>query len=161
MDSIDDLTEPTPQERLERTRHALATQLARRRRPPRPAEDPALAHQQGMLARVRRAGRAWWNAHPVHDAVDFARPALQDYAEHKPYQLVGIAAGAGVALTLLRAWRILPLTGVALALVKSSDLKATARSFAAAPSDSPIQPRQQPDMRATGKAAPGRRAAAA
>lgn len=160
MDNIELDIEPTPRQRLEITRSALARQLARRRRPTAPPDDPALAQQQGMLARARRASRAWWASHPVHDAVDFARPALEDYAEHKPYRLVGMAAGAGAALALLRAWRILPLTGVALALMKSSDLKATARSFAAAPQAGPIQPREEVDTRTAGAATPGRHAAA-
>lgn len=160
MDNIETGLGPTPRERLEITRSALAHQLARRRRPKAPPEDPVLARQQGMLARARRAGRAWWDAHPVHDAVDFARPALQDYAEHKPYRLVGIAAGTGAALALLRAWRLLPLTGVALALMKTSDLKAVARSFVAAPQAAPIHPREEVDTRTTVKAASSRPAAA-
>lgn len=127
--------QPSPQQRLEATRDAIARQLARRRRKPRAtntANDGTLP--TGMLGRVRRASRVWWHSHPVHTAVDFARPALEDYAEHRPYRLVGIAAGTGVALALLGAWRLLPLGGIALALMKSSDIKATARSFAT-PSD--------------------------
>lgn len=162
MDNIEQLLKPTPRERLELTREALARQMARRRRRAPLPEDPALAQQQGMLARVRRAGRAWWQSHPAHDAVDFARPALEDYAEQKPYRLVGIAAGAGVALTLLRAWRIVPLTGVAFALMKSSDLKATVRSFAAAPRASTTAHPRQEDHRFTRKTdAPQGRAAGA
>lgn len=135
-------SEATAQQRLQATREALARQMNRRRRAPLPP-DPALAAQQGMVARVRRAGRVWWHTHPMHDAVDVARPALQDYAERKPYRLVGIAAGAGAALTLLGAWHILPLTGVALALMKSSDLGATARSFVKLPPG--IHPREEED----------------
>lgn len=143
MDNIEPVTETTPQQRLEATRTALAQQLARRRRPPLERLDPALAHQQGMLARVRRAARVWWHSHPAHNAVDFVRPALQDFAADKPYRLVGIAAGAGAAFTLLRAWHVLPLTGVALALMKTSDLKATVRSFAATPQAGPRNPREE------------------
>lgn len=143
MDNIELLTEATPLQRLQASRDALARQLARRRRPPLAPQDPALAQRQGMLGRMRRAARVWWHSHPAHDAVDFARPALQDFAEHKPYRLVGIAAGAGAALTMLRVWHLLPLTGVALALMKSSDLKATVRSFAAAPQTGKPDPREE------------------
>jgi hypothetical protein len=143
MDSIEPGLEPTARERLEATRSALARQLVRRRRPGLPPEDPALAGEQGMLPRMRRAARVWWHSHPVHNAVDFARPALQDFAEDKPYRLVGMAAGAGAALALLRVWHLLPLTGVALALMKSSDLKATARSFVAAPQAGDTGPREE------------------
>ncbi|MFT3720498.1 hypothetical protein [Pseudorhodoferax sp.] len=121
----------TPAERLDATRAAIALQLARRRRRPRAAEPQEPA--RGFLPRVRRAARVWWDSHPVHDAVAVARPALEDYAHARPYRLVGIAAGIGAGLALLRGWRLLPLTGLVLALMKSSDVKATVQSFAAAP----------------------------
>lgn len=133
MAAIETITEASPQERLERTRSALAQQLERRRRKRPALPDAATATKQGMLARVRRASKAWWATHPLHDAVDFATPALQDYAERRPLRILGIAAGAGAAVTLLRPWRMLPVTGVLLALVKASNLKATARSFATTP----------------------------
>jgi hypothetical protein len=161
MDTIELASEPTPRERLEMTRDALARQFARRRRPGLPPEDPEAVQQQGMLARMRRAARVWWHSHPMHNAIDFARPALQDYAEDKPYRLVGIAAGAGAALALLRVWHLLPLTGVAFALMKSSDLKATARSFVAAPPGAAADPREEETPRTTAALAPGQRADAA
>lgn len=160
MDTTELASEPTPRERLEMTRNALARQLVRRRRPGLPSEDPQLA-QQGMLPRMRRAARVWWHSHPMHNAVDFARPALQDYAEDKPYRLVGMAAGAGAALALLRVWHLLPLTGVAFALMKSSDLKATARSFVAAPQGAVADPREEENPRTTAAVATGHRAGAA
>jgi hypothetical protein len=160
MDTTELASEPTPRERLEMTRTALERQLARRRRPGLPAEDPQLA-QQGMLPRMRRAARVWWHSHPMHNAVDLARPALQDYAEEKPYRLVSMAAGAGAALALLRVWHLLPLTGVAFALMKSSDLKATARSFVAAPQGAAADPREEETPRTTATVAPGHRAGAA
>ncbi|HVR48918.1 MAG TPA: hypothetical protein VMS38_04225 [Pseudorhodoferax sp.] len=147
-----------PRERLEQSRRALAYELARRRRPSAPSQPTDAAQQQGMLARMRRAGQAWWQSHPVHDALDVARPMLQDYAEHKPYRLVAMAAGTGAALALLRAWRLVPVTGLALALMKSSDLKAAARSFVAAPPAVPVPPLQEEDTR-TAVAAASHRAA--
>jgi len=131
---LQDLQKPSPQQRLEATRQALAEQFARRNRH-RNAQDAALAADQampadGLAARARRAARVWWHGHPVHDAVDFARPALEDFARDKPMQLLGIAAGAGAALTLLKSWRLLSLTGVALTLVKTSNFKGVARTLA-------------------------------
>lgn len=126
----------TAKQRLENSRRSIAGQLARRRGGSIQTADEEFfadpsATDPGMLASARRAARAWWQAHPVHNAVDLARPLVEDYAQHKPYQLVGIAAGAGVALTLLKSWRVLSLTGVALALVKTSNIKSTARNFMA------------------------------
>lgn len=150
---------PDARERLDKSRHALAHELARRRRPAA-AREPGTAGglRQGLLARVQRAGRAWWRTHPVHDAVDVARPMLQDYAAHKPYRLVAIAAGTGAALALLRAWRLVPVTGLALTLMKSSDLTAAARSFVATPPASPVPPLKEEDTR-PGATAAARRAA--
>ena len=125
----------TPEQRLEQTRQALAAQLARRRRGKSSASlaERATAPARGFVDKASRAARLWWDRHPVHDAVDFARPALEDYARHRPLQLVGIAAGTGAALTLLKSWRVLSLTGVAFALLKSSDFKGMASSLTRRP----------------------------
>lgn len=129
-----ELPELSAKQRLESSRRSIAGQLARRRGGSIQTQDEqffadASSPDPGMVASARRAVRAWWQAHPMHDAVDLARPLLEDYARHKPYQLVGIAAGAGAAFTLLKSWRVLSLTGVALALVKTSDIQSTARHF--------------------------------
>ncbi len=142
---VQNIGEASPQQRLESTRKALAEQLARRGKYHR-ARDAAILEDSalpadGLAARARRAARVWWNRHPVHDAVDFARPALEDYARHKPMQLVGLAAGAGAALTLLKSWRLLSLTGVALAMVKTSNFKAVAKTLAS-PIHSPTSPQR-------------------
>ena len=129
-----EIPEFTAKQRLENSRRSIAGQLARRRGASIQTEDEeffadAAAVDTGILPSARRAARAWWQAHPMHNAVDLARPLLEDYAQYRPYQLVGMAAGAGAALTLLKSWRLLSLTGVALAVVKTSDIKSTARYF--------------------------------
>ncbi|KQP18217.1 hypothetical protein ASF43_10315 [Pseudorhodoferax sp. Leaf267] len=121
-------------ERLESTRRAIAGELARKRGGSIQTEEEEFfaappSPDAGIFSSARRAARAWWHAHPVHKAVDLAQPLLEDYAQHRPLQLVGLAAGTGAALTLLKSWRVLSLTGVALALVKTSDIKSTARYF--------------------------------
>ena len=129
-----DLSKLPAKQRLELTRRAIAGQLARKRGGTiHTAEEEFVADpaqpDSGMLSSSRRAAQAWWQTHPLHNAVDLARPLLEDYAQHKPLQLVGVAAGTGAALTLLKSWRVLSLTGVVLALVKTSDVKSTARYF--------------------------------
>lgn len=129
-----DMPELTAKQRLESSRRSIAGQLARRRGSSIQTQDEEFfadpsTVDTGIVSSVRRAATAWWQSHPMHNAVDLARPLLEDYAQHKPYQLVGIAAGAGAALTLLKSWRVLSLTGVALAFVKTSDIKSTARYF--------------------------------
>lgn len=138
-------TEPTglsPKERLEQSRRAIAQQLARRRGSSIRTDEgvfvPAAADTQtGLLASTRRALRAWWQAHPIHNAVELGAPLLDDYARSRPYQLLGIAAGTGAALALLRTTRVLSLTGVALALLKTSDMKTMARQFMGWRSETP------------------------
>lgn len=136
-----DMLQPDAKERLESSRRLIAGQLARRRGSSIQTPDEEFfadtaSVDTGIVPSARRAVRAWWQAHPVHNAVDLARPLLEDYAQHKPYQLVGIAAGTGAALTLLKSWRVLSLTGVALALVKTSDIRSTARYFMGRPTAS-------------------------
>ncbi len=129
--------ELTARQRLEETRRAIAAQLARRRGSSIRTEEQEYFQdtatvQPGLLPSLRRGFSTWWGSHPVHGVIDLAQPALEDYAQRQPYKLVGIAAGTGAALTLLKSWRVLSLTGVALALVRTSDLKGAARSFMAA-----------------------------
>lgn len=128
--------ELTPRQRLEETRRAIAAQMARRRGAPIRTEDAEYVEdsstvQPGVLPSLRRGARTWWQSHPVHGVVELAQPALEDYAQRRPYKLVGIAAGIGAAFTLLKSWRVLSLTGVALALLRTSDLKGAARSLMA------------------------------
>lgn len=128
--------ELTPRQRLEETRRAIAAQLARRRGAPIRTEEAEYFEdsstvQPGVLPSLRRGARTWWQSHPVHGVVELAQPALEDYAQRRPFKLVGIAAGAGAALTLLKSWRVLSLTGVAIALIRTSDIKGAARSLMA------------------------------
>ena len=51
-----------------------------------------------------------------------ATPVLQSYAERKPVQLLAISAAAGAALTFARPWKLISLTTLAVAVLKSSQL---------------------------------------
>ena len=68
---------------------------------------------------AREALDHWWRYHPAHMAVDIARPTLSSYASRKPVQYLGIAAAAGAVVFLLRPWKLISVTGVLVALVKS------------------------------------------
>jgi hypothetical protein len=122
--------------RLERTRLAILEHVHRkeqRKHGVRPdnADTPAEARaaEQGPRQRGRGPsswmGQArdlidgWWRYHPAHMALDFARPSLASYAQRKPVQYLGIAAAAGAALFLLRPWKLISVTGLLVALVKS------------------------------------------
>lgn len=122
--------EPTPQERLAASRQAILRHMTagddvhggqRRRASPDDAPGAeADGHATGAWQSIRRAVRVWWHHHPAQLALDLAKPVLGKYAEEKPLQLLGIAAAAGAAVVLIRPWRLVSLTGLAVAALKSS-----------------------------------------
>lgn len=123
-------------ERLERSRLAILEHLHRkeqRRHGHRPEMDPGVTQEEAEAredARRRHGARGWydsaretldgwWRYHPAHMAVDLARPALANYARHKPLQFLGLSALAGAALFFMRPWKLISVTGVLVALIKS------------------------------------------
>lgn len=76
----------------------------------------------GWLGRLRHAASTWWRHHPAHMALELATPVMATYARRKPVQLLGIAALAGAALTFARPWRLISLSALLVAVVKSSHL---------------------------------------
>lgn len=88
---------------------------------------------------VRRTLQVWWRHHPVHTAMDLAvgaaHPVLTRYAHDKPVQLLGAAAALGAALAVVRPWRLVSITGLLLATLKSSGLAPALLSLLAAQSE--------------------------
>jgi hypothetical protein len=122
-------SEFTPQERLAASRKAIIRNMSADQAPSMrqrsPGSDGAASDRPGksagsMWQTIRRAARLWWNRHPAQLAYDVAKPLLGKYAEEKPYQLLGIAAAVGAAAVLARPWRLVSLTGLAVAALKSS-----------------------------------------
>lgn len=125
-------------DKLARSRRAILEQVARRQRRHDPHEETAYAGAYvegepfaqeepyagdgGWFGHLQYAVRTWWRYHPAHMVVDLASPLLQGYARRKPVQMLAIAAGAGAALTFVRPWRLISLTTLAVALLKSSQL---------------------------------------
>lgn len=117
------------QARLARTRHALIAQM--RHPAPEPSEDKA-AHNaaDGLRSVLRR----WWQDHPAHQVLALLGPALQACARAYPCRTMALAAGLGAALVLLRPWRLLPLSALAVTAVRAmplADLLAAWRAQAA------------------------------
>jgi len=128
--------------KLARSRLAIVEQIHRRERrhdpqgegaaplsgeaPPR--EQPPPPPGSGWLDRVQYAVRMWWRYHPAQMAVEVATPVLQSYARRHPVQLLGISAGVGAALVFLKPWRLISLTTVLVAIVKSSQLSSVVLS---------------------------------
>ena len=91
--------------------------------------DPVGKPKSMALQTLTRTVQAWWRHHPAKVALEIAEPVLDRYAKNKPYQLLGIAAAAGAAAVLVRPWRLVSVTGLLLAALKSSGLANVALSF--------------------------------
>jgi hypothetical protein len=125
-------------EKLARSRQAILEYIARRQRRHDPREEtaerfgepPGFADEDdppeepggGWFAHLRHVVRTWWRYHPGHMAVDLATPLLRNYARRKPVQLLAISAAAGAALMIARPWRLISVTTLVVALLKSSQL---------------------------------------
>ena len=128
-------------DRLERTRLAILEHVHRRdqRRHgyvPGPEAQPGQEAPRGRRAapgggwygHARETLHGWWQYHPARAAVELARPALSSYARRKPLQFLGIAALAGAGLMFMRPWKLISVTGVLVALVKSPQVAALVMS---------------------------------
>ncbi len=71
---------------------------------------------------VKHAANAWWRQHPARMGVQLATPLLSKYASQKPLTFLGVAAVLGAVVVVARPWRLISLTGLVVALVKSSQL---------------------------------------
>lgn len=127
-------------DKLARSRQAILEHVARRQRRHDPHEEPperipgdeeaaygwdgdqADDGGGGWFGHMRRAIRTWWRYHPAHMAVDLASPLMRSYARRKPAQLLGISLAAGAALTFARPWKLISLTTLLIAVLKSSQL---------------------------------------
>ena len=76
----------------------------------------------GWLGHMQHVLGTWWRHHPAHMGLELVTPALSSYAGRKPVQYLGIAALVGVVFAIVRPWRLISLTGLIVALVKSSQL---------------------------------------
>jgi hypothetical protein len=76
----------------------------------------------GWFSSVRHALGTWWRHHPAHMAVELATPALSVYAQKRPFRYLGIAVAVGAVVALTRPWRLISVTGLLVAVVKSSQL---------------------------------------
>jgi hypothetical protein len=126
--------------RLAQNRQAILEHVARKQRRHDPREERSArgSYEQadaapefddepppsggGWFGHLRHAARTWWRYHPAHMAVDIATPLMQNYARRKPLQLLGISLAAGAALTLMRPWKVISVTTILLAVLKSSQL---------------------------------------
>jgi hypothetical protein len=131
----------TPAEKLDRSRLAIIEYLERRehRGEPRANADAPdgddgghegghLFSSDGWLGGVASAARVWWRHHPAQLAVEMATPALRSYMRKRPFQVLALSAGVGALLVVTRPWRLVSLTTLVVAIVKSSQLSGVVMS---------------------------------
>ena len=142
----------TAQQRLARTRAAMAEQLHGNASSEGVAAttyrdtsgqlyrddpaSPAFSTNDGVMPMLKRAGRMWWHFHPARQALVLAEPSVLRYARAKPWQAIGVAAGVGAALVLLRPWKLLSMGGLALAALRSTELTSVALALINSPKES-------------------------
>ena len=137
----------TPAQKLDRSRLAIIEYLAggphrpdrRDDNEPEPDEhgaqhDARKRDSRGFFSSNRwlrgmsSAARAWWNHHPAQMAVELATPALQSYMRKRPFQVLALSAGVGALLVVTRPWRLISVTTLVVAIVKSSQLSGVVMS---------------------------------
>ena len=124
------LPDLSPQERLALSRKAIVKHMSR--------HDPEAQERQesksetgsgtaktlryGKLAQVKHLMRMWWNRHPASAVVDLASPVLSNYAKAHSFKLLGISVLVGFILAIIRPWRMISISALLVAAVKSSGL---------------------------------------
>ena len=94
-------------------------------------------HGGSLWAVTKRSLRAWWEFHPARAAASIARPVVEEYAQHSPWKLVGIAAGVGALVVVTRPWKLVSVGGLAVAALKSSQFSNLALSLLATRNGNP------------------------
>ena len=126
----------SPQERLAASRRALVAELhdpggspwpyVERETPPflndTPPQVRGPAHTVSWEAVARSLLRRWWRRHPANAVGQLAKPVLARYAREQPAKLVAAAAATGALVVLVRPWRLLSVTAVLAAVMKTSDV---------------------------------------
>ena len=98
--------------------------------PPLPdGSNPAAQHEQrarelfgGRFKALGEAGRDYWQHHPARLVVELATPALSSYAQKYPMRFLALSAGAGALIYLARPWRLISVTGLMVAALRSPQL---------------------------------------
>lgn len=126
----------TAQQRLANSRQAIVRQMGKESPQQHLTDDPATYTDEssidtsaGTWALTKQVAGAWWRGHPARLAVDFAKPVFQTYAQENPLKLLGISAGIGAAAVVLRPWRLISVTGLLLAALKSSEISGAVHSM--------------------------------
>lgn len=84
---------------------------------------------KGLWRTLRRTAKAWWRSHPAHLAVEVGEPLLGKYAEANPIKLLAISALLGGAVVLAKPWRLISVTGLLIAALRSTQVSSLMASL--------------------------------
>ena len=97
------------------------------------AQDTASSQADATSWRgARDTARRPREDHPARLAIGLIAPLLSHWGRRHPLALLGIAAAIGAALVVARPWKLISVTGVLVAALKSSNLASLAMSALAA-----------------------------
>ena len=117
--------------RLDRSRLAILDYLQQAQGAPResePAGEPSPGAGSDRWSHLCAAGRRYWDRHPARLAIRLLAPALSFWGRRHPAAFAFLAAGLGALLVVARPWRLVSVSGLALAAVKSPHLASLAMS---------------------------------
>lgn len=84
---------------------------------------------KGLWRTLRRTAKAWWRSHPAHLAVEVGQPMLDKYAAAHPLKLLAISAAIGGAVVLAKPWRLISVTGLLIAALRSTQMSGLVASL--------------------------------
>jgi hypothetical protein len=93
-------------------------------RPPEDAitDPPRMSDRLVWAGVARNVAQRWWRRHPANAAGQLARPLLERYAREQPLKLLAGAAAVGAVTVLVKPWRLLSITALLAAVLKTSDV---------------------------------------
>jgi hypothetical protein len=101
-----------------------------------PVVDIALAkHPSFWIMLGKKLAARWWSNNPMNMALQIADPVLRPYAKRNPAMVVGVAAGAGAVFYVLRPWRLLSVTSVAMLFIRAPKIPTLALHLVQASKD--------------------------
>ena len=105
---------------------------------------PAGGDADSLWQGLRHSASVWWHGHPARLALEVAQPVFEKYARAQPMKVMGICAATGAVLVLIRPWRLISLTGLLVAGLKSAQMSALASAVLRASTSRPGSHRPPP-----------------
>lgn len=128
-------------QRLERTRQAIVAHIQQKKERRTTVRDKlrqafstdrsgrdgtpgaaAAGPWRGRFGLLGDAARTYWQDHPARFALELAAPGLSRCVQRQPVIFLAVSAAAGAVIFLARPWRLISLTGLAVAALRSRRL---------------------------------------